>query len=195
MASSIKRGDWVITTRDTAGSMEGMVKRVAADGSWADVDWGAWSKRMPTAHLRVVAILQRGDWTITDVTRANELRRVSAEPGQSGQSTRVVHCRKDAFDVYIGRQMPRYPELRATGWGNPYTARNLPPGCANAVEAYRMWIATQPRLLARLPELRGKTIGCWCAPAGGLPGDLNGRVCHGEVLASLADGATMDGAE
>jgi hypothetical protein len=31
-------------------------------------------------------------------------------------------------------------------------------------------------LLAALPELAGKTFGCWCAP----------RPCHGEVLARLA---------
>ena len=37
----------------------------------------------------------------------------------------------------------------------------------------------QPALLAALPELRGKRLGCWCAP----------QACHGDVLAQLADQA------
>ena len=31
--------------------------------------------------------------------------------------------------------------------------------------------------MAQLPELKGKVLGCWCAPEG----------CHGDVLAELAD--------
>lgn len=47
-------------------------------------------------------------------------------------STRVVHCQRVPYDVYIGR------------------------ACL---------------------ELRGKALGCWCAP----------DTCHGHVLAELAD--------
>lgn len=108
--------------------------------------------------------------------------------------TRVVHVRRGDFDpansnhIYVGRQMPRYPELRASGWGNPFKdGLDTLEGRQSAIDRYRAWILDQPKLLARLPELRGKTLGCWCAPAGGLPGDLYGRVCHGEVLAALAD--------
>jgi len=31
--------------------------------------------------------------------------------------------------------------------------------------------------MAALPELRGKVLGCWCAP----------KACHGDVLVSLAN--------
>lgn len=96
-------------------------------------------------------------------------------------ATRVVNVRhKEPFDVYVGRHMRYRPDLVPLGWGNPFR----PP---RAIEQYREWVQTQPQLLARLGELRGKTLGCWCAPKGGLPGDLDGRVCHGEVLAALAD--------
>jgi hypothetical protein len=46
-----------------------------------------------------------------------------------------------------------------------------------AIAAYADWIQTQPQLLAALPELKGKTLGCWCKP----------QACHGDILARLAD--------
>jgi hypothetical protein len=112
--------------------------------------------------------------------------------------TCVVHVRRDAFDIYVGRMMPRYPELKATGWGNPFTRYNLPKGYHSPVDAFRDWMVGKPALvdfephvrtrnLARLGELRGQVLGCWCAPKGGLPGNLYGETCHGEVLAWLAD--------
>ena len=89
--------------------------------------------------------------------------------------TTVVHCKKDSFDVYIGRP---------SKWGNPFT--HIPSGTkaefvvANrdeAVARYRDWILGKPELLADLDELRGKVIACWCHP----------QACHGHVLADLCD--------
>jgi hypothetical protein len=81
--------------------------------------------------------------------------------------TRVVHCARERYDVYIGR-----PSV----WGNPFVIGR--DGTRDKViRKYAAWLQTQPQLLARLPELRGKVLGCWCAP---LP-------CHGDVLAHLAD--------
>lgn len=82
-------------------------------------------------------------------------------------STRVVHCKREQFDVYIGRP---------SKWGNPFT---IGPDVTReqAIELYEEWIEEQPHLLASLGELRGKTLGCYCHP---LP-------CHGDVLAELAD--------
>jgi hypothetical protein len=82
--------------------------------------------------------------------------------------TTVVNVRNGiGCDVYIGRGGP---------WGNPY--RIGPDGTREEViEKFREWISTQPQLLARIGELRGRTLGCFCAPA----------ACHGDVLAELAD--------
>lgn len=96
--------------------------------------------------------------------------------------TRVVHCQKDRFDVYIGRP---------SKWGNPFThianrktqARFVVATREAAVAAYRDWIRTQPALLAALPELRGKTLGCWCHP----------KACHGDVLVALLAERFPDG--
>lgn len=71
MSDAIKRGDWVKTV--SASSMVGMVKRIAADGSWADVDWGRWTKRMGTQHLVVQTTIPLANgWTVTDMTRELE---------------------------------------------------------------------------------------------------------------------------
>ena len=77
----------------------------------------------------------------------------------------VVHCKKEKFDVYIGRP---------SKWGNPFP---VSMGRKECIEAYEKWIMTQPQLLADLHELKGKVLGCWCAP---LP-------CHGDVLVKLAN--------
>jgi hypothetical protein len=45
------------------------------------------------------------------------------------------------------------------------------------IAKYRAWIVTQPELMAALPQLRGKDLVCWCAPA----------ACHGDVLLELAN--------
>ena len=79
--------------------------------------------------------------------------------------TKVVHCKKQHFDVYIGRP---------SKWGNPFTIGK--DGTRKEVIAkYRKWILTQPELLRHLEELRGKTLGCWCSPL----------ACHGDVLIEL----------
>ena len=100
-------------------------------------------------------------------------------------STRVVNIKlKEPFDIYIGRPMPGF---KALGWGNPFRGGYNAHSVGDAISAYRRWLLQQEKLIARLPELRDMTLGCWCAPAGGLPGDIEGHVCHGEILAALAD--------
>ncbi len=89
--------------------------------------------------------------------------------------TRVVNKRVEPYDVYIGR---------GSIWGNPFTHLDGPTKAQfkvktreEAVQRYAEWIQTQPQLLEQLPQLRGKVLGCFCAP----------KKCHGEVLAKLAD--------
>lgn len=82
-------------------------------------------------------------------------------------NTVVVHCKHNYSDVYIGRP---------SKWGNPF-AIGRDGAREEVIEKYREWIMTQPNLLSSLGELKGKILGCWCAP----------RACHGDVLAELAD--------
>lgn len=89
-------------------------------------------------------------------------------------ATRVVHCKKEPYDVYIGRP---------SKWGNPFSHKNgtlaqlKVDTVEQAISCYRAWVMTQPELMAALPDLKGKTLGCWCKPG----------LCHGDVLAELAD--------
>lgn len=88
--------------------------------------------------------------------------------------TKVVNKYKEKYDVYIGR---------GSIWGNPFShlenskAEFKVYSREEAIAAYEVWIQRQPDLLARLHELKGKTLGCFCKP----------KSCHGDILARLAD--------
>lgn len=82
-------------------------------------------------------------------------------------TTRVVHCKRERYDVYIGR-----PSI----WGNPFVMRRESDR-ERVIAEYLEWVQEQPELMSRLHELRGKRLGCFCSP----------KLCHGHVLAELAD--------
>lgn len=100
----------------------------------------------------------------------------------------VVHCKKHDHDVYIGRP---------SHFGNPFVIKNgkygerLVSSREEAVTFFRQWllgeawhdVASVQRvwMLENLHKLRGKTLGCWCAP-----NDCHGDVIH-EVLEKHTD--------
>jgi hypothetical protein len=106
--------------------------------------------------------------------------------------TSVGHCRREPYlsipetnKVYIGRNMPRFG-LKNLGWGNPFKlGYSLPCDATLAITKYRAWLFSQEDLLARLPELQGKVLGCWCKDPD-KPKKHNAP-CHGDVLAELAN--------
>lgn len=81
--------------------------------------------------------------------------------------TRVVNLRKEKYDVYIGRP---------SKWGNPYVI-GPDGGRETVINKYRDWILSQPALMADLKTLKGKRLGCYCAP----------KPCHGDVLVELVN--------
>jgi len=81
--------------------------------------------------------------------------------------TRVVHCKKHLYDVYIGRP---------SKWGNPFVI-GRDGNRDEVIEKYRSWVKANPGLMAEVKSLKGKVLGCWCAP----------EPCHGDVLKELAD--------
>jgi hypothetical protein len=109
--------------------------------------------------------------------------------------TRVVHRRRERFDVLIDRTTP---------WGNPYSAKpstlaRFRVGTdAEAIAGFNGWARTssEPRaawIRAHLDEVLGKVLGCWCAPLGGVTAD-DPLVCHGQILARMAAEAVRSGA-
>jgi len=111
-----------------------------------------------------------------------------SQPEQSTR-TRVGHTKYDDTDVYIGRG-PGGRDMLSThigkrGWlGNPHTVEDH--GRAGSIERFRKAfehrLENDPEFRARIRQLAGKRLGCWCqrlhddAPA-----------CHGEVIAEHAD--------
>ena len=76
----------------------------------------------------------------------------------------VVHCKRESYDVYIGR---------GSKWGNPYSDVSR----EEAIFLYKRYFKENDELILALPELRGKVLGCYCAP----------KDCHGDFLALLAN--------
>lgn len=87
----------------------------------------------------------------------------------------VVHVNDPAgYDVYIGRAN-RWKRLPASPWANHHKI-TTDLTREQAIERYREDLLENRALLAKLPALRGKRLGCWCAP----------EACHGDVLAEMA---------
>lgn len=77
---------------------------------------------------------------------------------------KVVHCKHESYDVYIGRP---------SKWGNPFEI-GKDGDREEVLQKYEKWIRSQD-----LPfhELKGLRLGCWCAP----------KPCHGDILMELAN--------
>jgi len=98
--------------------------------------------------------------------------------------TIVVHCKKEPYDIYIGRG-----GKNPSKWANPYTHKDLNKTKAKyhvgsrkeAIEGYEKHLI-ESGLINDIEELRGKVLGCWCCnkPADGSEKNF---LCHGQVLA------------
>lgn len=89
--------------------------------------------------------------------------------------TKVVHCQKESYDVYIGR-----PSI----FGNPFKESDGITR-AEAVEKYRNWVLYDDEaetVREKLPSLQGKILGCWCKP----------KLCHGDVIVEIVDGNILE---
>lgn len=84
--------------------------------------------------------------------------------------TRAVNVRRERADVYIGRP---------SKWGNPFVIGRDGDRAA-VIAKYRDYINAPQMYSLREDakhELKGKTLGCYCAP----------QACHGDVLAEIAE--------
>jgi len=80
----------------------------------------------------------------------------------------VVNIKTDGCDVYVGRP---------SKWGNPFKS-GVDGNRETVIYMYRVWLTARPQLMQEaVAELRGKTLGCHCAP----------KMCHADVLAEVAN--------
>lgn len=79
--------------------------------------------------------------------------------------TKVVHCKKEKYDVYIGR-----PSI----FGNPFTIGK--DGTREEVilkyKTYFYKKLMDMKFWNAIQELKGKILGCWCSP----------NACHGDTI-------------
>jgi hypothetical protein len=104
-------------------------------------------------------------------------------------ATTVVNIRNEPKGsyVYIGRRNSRYG-LEGSIWENPYKSPQ-DGTLVEVLEKYRIWITSRPWFATEIVKLRGGLLGCWCRPKSGFKGRL---MCHGQILAGLADGVAPE---
>src|SRR5438105_3929337 len=99
--------------------------------------------------------------------------------------TRVVNIQHDAYDVYIGRA----GHGQNGYFGNPYSVKQYG---RMALPLFRQYfdarLQRDPKFRARIEVLRDKTLGCFCAPPGGVTSADRTYCCHGQVIAEYVDG-------
>jgi hypothetical protein len=91
-------------------------------------------------------------------------------PATEADGVRVLNKRRHGMPpgaVYVGRP---------SKWGNPFTM-GVGGTRSQVIARHRIWLCEQPDLMAALPELRGRDLVCWCAPA----------ACHADTLRELAN--------
>lgn len=85
--------------------------------------------------------------------------------------TRVVHCKKERYDVYIGR-----PSI----FGNPH-AISAKMDRPTVIALYRSYIRDKMQRDKEFKKavlaLKGKVLGCWCKPL----------QCHGDVIVEILE--------
>lgn len=88
--------------------------------------------------------------------------------------TKVVNSKKENFDVYIGRP---------SKWGNPFKIDEANGETREKViKQFEEYLLKNEMLLREVRTLKGKKLGCSCAP----------MACHGDVLLKYADLANED---
>ncbi len=112
----------------------------------------------------------------------SDYERDAREKAEAGQAV-VIHLAKHQGLRVWAEERGLYVRCdRQTLWGNPFVLGD--DGDREAViRKYAFYyLPYKNKLLAELPTLAGKVLGCWCAP----------EACHCDVLARRANGISED---
>ncbi len=104
-----------------------------------------------------------GEWTTSE-----RKRREMAEAG----GTVVANLKCDKKLIAWAKKAGLYVRIARPGpWGNPYVLGKAGDR-AHCIASFRTYFLGRPDLHARLIELKGKVLGCYCHP----------EACHGDEL-------------
>jgi len=76
--------------------------------------------------------------------------------------TKVVHCKRESYNTYIGR---------SSKFGNPFTI-GKDGTREEVIEKYEKYLRGNKELMDSIIDLDGKVLGCWCKP----------KACHGDII-------------
>jgi hypothetical protein len=113
---------------------------------------------IPETEQAMIEALERGETVVVNVRKW-------------GHSHVITWAMQRNLFQYIGRDCGKYAE---SPWHNPFK-EGIHGDRQEVIEQYAVYVQGQPELLSALPLLRGKALGCWCAP----------KPCHGDVLLEL----------
>ena len=109
-----------------------------------------------------------------------------AKPKSEFKPVKVVHFKKDEYDIYIGRMYGG----KFNKWAYPkWLKESLPKNATRKqmIDAYEVYLLSNEELLADLHELKGLTLGCWCKNKMSEDGKITGKSCHGDILKKYVD--------
>lgn len=149
---------------DIAGQLREDLLREAAEGLPAELDVDAIVEEI--RQERIFAQWGDEERDLLKLLRAGETVVVSMRDGRHNNLIGWA----DAAGLYMRID-------RRTPWGNPFEL----PGDGDRDTVIRNYaehyLPHKPSLLSQIADLRGKALGCWCAP----------ELCHGDVLKASAD--------
>lgn len=94
-------------------------------------------------------------------------------------SKKVVHCKIEKFDIYIGR-----PSI----YGNPYshkkgtTALFKTETAEEAVSKFKEYLLNNKNLMSKILDLDNKVLGCWCKTL-----KNPNAPCHGDAILEVIE--------
>jgi Domain of unknown function (DUF4326) len=126
-----------------------------------------------------------------NLSRAGVRRMCSAVAAMSGEEQALRLRLRHGDTVVVSYRDDRHGHLiewatergllvridRRTDWGNPFEIPADGDRAEVIAKFAKHYLPYKPGLLARLGELRGKALACWCAP----------ESCHGDVLKALSE--------
>lgn len=123
------------------------------------------------------------DWTDQELAMKADVEKGLAVIANLKKNKALIGWAKEqGLYVYIGRDSRDEGGLLTDGkWGNPFSETVFER--ERCIELFKEELPRHANMVAQIPELKGKVLGCHCKP----------DACHGDYLAQLANGEiTLD---